>query len=107
MLSCPAWLLVIVFVGVGVGQVFAISLVTTYYVAIMGITLKYMFESFKSVLPWSVCDEEWLSLCISSGVDNSTSATRRISSSLVNANVDLSHLNGSTQRTASAELYFM
>lgn len=97
----------IVFVGVGVGQVLAISLVTTYYVAIMGITLKYMFESFKSVLPWSVCDEEWLSSCIPSGTGNSTSAVSKISSNLVNAYVNLSYFNGSTQRTASAELYFM
>lgn len=101
------FVIVIVFVGVGVGQVLAISLVTTYYVAIMGITLKYMFDSFKSVLPWSVCDEEWLSSCISSGSDNSTIDAGRISSNLVNANVNLSRLNGETQRTASAELYFM
>lgn len=91
-------------IGVGVGQVFAICVVTTYYVAIMGITLKYLFDSFKYVLPWSVCEEEWLSLCIPSGVDNSTSVARRISSSLLNANLNT---NDTLQRTASAELYFM
>lgn len=105
LLLCPAWYLV--FVGVGVAQIFGISLITTYYVAIMGITVKYFFDSFKSVLPWSVCEEEWLSLCIPSEVDNSTSIARRISSSLLNANVNKNYLNDSLQRTASAELYYM
>lgn len=107
LLALPACSLCDCFVGVGVGQVLAISLVTTYYVAIMGITLKYLFESFKTILPWSECNEDWLEACIPSGIDNSSHIVEKISSSLVNANTNISYLLGNTQRTASAELYFL
>lgn len=75
----------------------------------MGITLKYLFDSFKLILPWSECSEEWMQSCIPSGLENSSASIEvdKISSSLVNANTNISHLLGTSQRTASAELYFL
>ena len=36
----------------------------------MGICLLYLFYSFRSTLPWTVCDDSW-GLCYSAG-DNTT-----------------------------------
>lgn len=60
--------------GVGVGQVFAVLVVLTYYSSIMGLTLKYLFDSLSFVLPWTVCRDEW-GPCISSAIGNN-SATK-------------------------------
>ncbi|XP_055854042.1 sodium-dependent nutrient amino acid transporter 1 isoform X2 [Episyrphus balteatus] len=76
--------------GVGIGQVVSISMVTTYYVAIMGITLKYMYDSFYNVLPWTECQEAWGSSCVASGI---------------NSSANISFLAG--ERQTSAELYFL
>lgn len=84
-------------VGVGIGQVISISMVTTYYVAIMGITLRYLFESFHSPLPWSECRPEWQSLCVASSLGN----TSQLASV-----VDMERLP-EQKPVASAELYFL
>ncbi|KQS70212.1 sodium-dependent nutrient amino acid transporter 1 [Drosophila erecta] len=83
--------------GVGIGQVISISMVTTYYVAIMGITLRYLYESFRSPLPWSECRPEWESFCVASSLGN----TSRLASPM-----DMDRLP-QRQPVASAELYFL
>lgn len=50
--------------GVGTGQVLSSLFVATYYSSIMGLTLKYLFDSFSSELPWSTCKPEW-GACVS------------------------------------------
>lgn len=40
---------------VGVGQV--VAFVATYYSSIMGLTMKFLYDLFSSVLPWSVCSQ--------------------------------------------------
>lgn len=45
--------------GVGTGQVLSSIFVMSYYSSIMGLTLKYLYDSFKPILPWTVCKEEW------------------------------------------------
>ena len=46
--------------GVGTGQVLSSLFVATYYSSIMGLTLKYLYESVFSLdLPWGFCKEEW------------------------------------------------
>ena len=77
--------------GVGVGQIVAISFVATYYASLMALTLKYLFESFRSTLPWSYCKEEWIN-CIPS-------------SPFGNYNVHGTIKNNQTR--SSAELYFL
>ncbi|KAF2901807.1 hypothetical protein ILUMI_04380 [Ignelater luminosus] len=47
------------FKGVGYSQLVGCGSVATYYCAIMGITLFYLFNSFTSNLPWSECNKEW------------------------------------------------
>ena len=45
--------------GLGYGQMFATTLVLTYYCSLMAITIFYFFQSFASELPWSTCDPIW------------------------------------------------
>ncbi|XP_017860214.1 PREDICTED: sodium-dependent nutrient amino acid transporter 1 isoform X1 [Drosophila arizonae] len=89
--------------GVGIGQVISISLVTTYYVGIMGITLNYFYDSFRNPLPWSECQAEWGALCVASSQGNISSSA--ISS--FGANSSLNMIGPQRQRVASAELYFL
>ncbi|XP_017060669.1 sodium-dependent nutrient amino acid transporter 1 isoform X2 [Drosophila ficusphila] len=84
--------------GVGIGQVISISMVTTYYVAIMGITLRYLYDSFRSPLPWSECRPEWQPFCVASSLGN----TSQLASP-----ADTERLAQQQQPVASAELYFL
>uniref|UniRef100_A0AAG5DIX9 Transporter n=1 Tax=Anopheles atroparvus TaxID=41427 RepID=A0AAG5DIX9_ANOAO len=87
--------------GVGYGQMLSTTIVTTYYASLMATTLRYLFDSFQSILPWAVCADSWAGSCIpSGGVRNATAeATEALSNSSTFA-VSLSN------RTSSAELYF-
>ncbi|XP_037826008.1 sodium-dependent nutrient amino acid transporter 1 isoform X1 [Lucilia sericata] len=105
--------------GVGIGQIVSISMVTTYYVAIMGMTVRYLFESFKSPLPWTECRDSWNAVCVASAevntaeilysaTDNLTSTTlpsiiSNVSSVILNNVTSLS----SVKPKSSAELYFI
>ncbi|KAL9703111.1 hypothetical protein quinque_006629 [Culex quinquefasciatus] len=51
--------------GIGVGQSIAMFVVMTYYTPVLAITLRYLFASFSTELPWSKCDPSW-SRCIDS-----------------------------------------
>jgi solute carrier family 6 (neurotransmitter transporter, glycine) member 5/9 len=56
--------------GVGTGQVLSSIFVATYYSSIMGLTLKYLFDSFSFDLPWASCRPEWGSDCFSAALNN-------------------------------------
>uniref|UniRef100_A0A1I8MFH3 Transporter n=1 Tax=Musca domestica TaxID=7370 RepID=A0A1I8MFH3_MUSDO len=75
--------------GIAYGQVFATTMGTTYYACIMALTLKYLFSSFATKLPWAYCREEWSSFCFSAS-----------------DNVTLGGNETSTKRFSSAELFF-
>uniref|UniRef100_A0A182QLZ8 Transporter n=1 Tax=Anopheles farauti TaxID=69004 RepID=A0A182QLZ8_9DIPT len=79
--------------GVGYGQMLSTTIVTTYYASLMATTLRYLFDSFQSILPWAVCADSWAGSCIPSGSSNASIAN---------------DLNGTVlaNRTSSAELYF-
>lgn len=62
--------------GIGYGQVFAMIYVASYYSSILGIALKYLYESFVNLvmntdLPWTICKDEWGSECISKSFNKS------------------------------------
>lgn len=77
--------------GVGYAQVISTGIVATYYVTIMAITLHYFFNSFKSILPWTVCLPEWGDKCKPSAPDTT-----------------IQYFNQSiTERSSSAELYYV
>ncbi|XP_035787557.1 sodium-dependent nutrient amino acid transporter 1-like isoform X2 [Anopheles albimanus] len=83
--------------GVGYGQMLSTTIVTTYYASLMATTLRYLFDSFQSILPWAVCDDRWAASCIPSGAMNATSsATMNV----------LMNESATINRTSSAELYF-
>uniref|UniRef100_A0A1A9W8D8 Transporter n=1 Tax=Glossina brevipalpis TaxID=37001 RepID=A0A1A9W8D8_9MUSC len=101
--------------GVGIGQVVSISMVTTYYVAIMGMTLKYFIDSFYSPLPWSQCKDSWNAVCVASSDKNTANylyvQPQNVTTSVFNVSVNISNYTSSaltsTKPTASAELYFI
>lgn len=74
--------------GIGMGQVCATICVATYYSSIMAITLRYLFDSFRTVLPWSYCKPEWGD-CIASGAGQNINTT------------------WTSETKSSAELYFV
>ncbi|XP_050080322.1 sodium-dependent nutrient amino acid transporter 1-like isoform X2 [Anopheles maculipalpis] len=80
--------------GVGYGQILSTTIVTTYYASLMATTLRYLFDSFQSILPWAVCEDSWAGSCIPSGPQNATIAN------------DLNATTALSNRTSSAELYF-
>lgn len=87
-------------------------MVTTYYVAIMGMTMRYLFDSFRSPLPWSQCDDSWNAVCVASNEKNTAdflySLDANNSTSLLNATQPISLNNiTSSKPVSSAELYFM
>lgn len=45
--------------GVGVGMVMVSAIVCVYYNVIVAWTLYFLYMSFRAVLPWSTCDNEW------------------------------------------------
>ena len=88
-------------------------MVGTYYVSIMGMTTRYLYDSFKSPLPWSECRDSWNAACVASLETNtanylysdplSNSTTITVALSNASAVVD----NSLANPKSSAELYFM
>ncbi|XP_036334373.1 sodium-dependent nutrient amino acid transporter 1 isoform X1 [Rhagoletis pomonella] len=58
--------------GIAYGQVYATALATTYYAAIMALTIKYLLASFTPLLPWATCQPEWGANCASITTYNSS-----------------------------------
>lgn len=75
--------------GVGVGQVVSSLFVATYYSSIMGLTLKYLWDSTNYELPWATCKESW-GPCLSA-VNDATGNLTEV---------------GGEKLKSSAELYF-
>ncbi|XP_046747581.1 sodium-dependent nutrient amino acid transporter 1-like isoform X1 [Diprion similis] len=80
--SCiEIWSVSPAFKGIGFGVTVAVFSITTYYCALMALTLFYLLSSFQSVLPWASCREEWGDTCYSSsGISNATSNSSQSSS---------------------------
>lgn len=70
------------FKGTGVGQLVAVFCICSYYASLMALIGSYLFDSFKTPLPWSQCRPEW-KYCIDSAGNVSTifSADQKLSSS--------------------------
>lgn len=95
-----------IFRGVGYGQFIAIFLVSTYYASIMALIGRYLFDSFKSPLPWKNCRAEWPNCIDSTGtITNGTS----ISPNFYNASQSIVFdAYGRPQRLiTSSEYYFV
>lgn len=58
--------------GIGMGQVISTGTLATFYSSIMAITLRYLVDSFRPVLPWSYCRPEW-GPCTPSGINENSS----------------------------------
>ncbi|XP_041357442.1 sodium- and chloride-dependent glycine transporter 1-like [Gigantopelta aegis] len=53
------WRICPLFKGVGIGMVIVSSIVCIYYNVIIAWALYYLVMSFRAVLPWSNCNNEW------------------------------------------------
>ncbi|CAG5123119.1 unnamed protein product [Candidula unifasciata] len=53
------WKVAPLFKGVGVGMLVCSAIVCIYYNVIVAWTIYYLFLSFRMVLPWSHCNNEW------------------------------------------------
>lgn len=81
------------FLGIGYGQLIGTLSVATYYCSLMGLTLFYLVNSFTANLPWSECDPTWKNTSwLEDGLECLASNSLR--------------LNGSTNYSSSAELWF-
>ncbi|XP_067628133.1 sodium-dependent nutrient amino acid transporter 1 [Eurosta solidaginis] len=76
--------------GIAYGQVYATALASTYYAAIMALTIKYLLASFSEILPWSICEPALGGNCVSMSTYNAGST----------GNVSRENM------ISSAELYF-
>lgn len=81
--------------GVGYAQVFSTAAVITYYLSIMGLTVRYFLDSFRVPLPWSKCKPEWGIAC------------RAPRHHVDNVSTPLAPFNFVTGNRSSAELYYM
>ncbi|KAL7022830.1 hypothetical protein ACKWTF_012398 [Chironomus riparius] len=75
--------------GVGVGQIVSVAIVATYYSSLMALTLSYFANSFRQILPWGSCKDEWNVTCIPSGYRED------------------SNMTWTNSTKSSAELYFL
>lgn len=66
--------------GIGYGQLLSVISVATYYCSLMALTLHYFFNSFGSILPWSVCDPSWVD-CLDANSGNTSRNDNTTSSS--------------------------
>jgi solute carrier family 6 (neurotransmitter transporter, glycine) member 5/9 len=78
--------------GIGWGQQIASSLISTYYTAIIGLTLTYFLRSFDVELPWASCKSSWED-CYDS-------------KSLLKYNNTAFDNNTSNKQSSSAEIFF-
>lgn len=67
--------------GIGYGQLFAVAALLSYYAALLALTVRYFLASFKSVLPWSECLDEWGPTCVDSTTKNISAITQKITTS--------------------------
>ena len=58
----------------------------SYYVSLVGLTIRYFIASFSDPLPWSQCKSEWNTTCIDSSITG---------------------VNFSARPQSSAEIYFL
>ncbi|XP_071181491.1 sodium- and chloride-dependent GABA transporter ine-like isoform X2 [Mytilus edulis] len=66
------------FKGAGLATVVISFLFTTYYNVIITWAFYYLFNTFRSVLPWSYCDPEWASPNCWDGTGNTTTVWRNV-----------------------------
>lgn len=67
--SVKVWSLSPAFKGTGYSQAMGCGYILSYYVSIVALCLYYLAMSFNSVLPWAVCEKDWIEQynCIDSG----------------------------------------
>ncbi|XP_055915233.1 sodium-dependent nutrient amino acid transporter 1-like [Eupeodes corollae] len=81
--SIKIWAICPGFIGVGIGQAYAVLLIITYYSSLLALALYYFGVSFQAVLPWTYCREEWGPTCVpsSGGSNRTTHETKHLQTS--------------------------
>lgn len=68
------WNLSPAFRGIGYGQMIASTAIVSYYVSIMAVTLFYMYSSFASTMPWTVCNPDFVNISTCVGINTNVTA---------------------------------
>ena len=69
-----AWNLTPLFKGIGYATLVVVFLGNIYYEVILAWSLRYLFASFSSDVPWKYCNQEWNTKCCRSLLVNSDDA---------------------------------
>lgn len=72
------WDVLPLFRGVGYGTAFASFTVVSFFSAIMGQMIYYLFLSCSRKLPWTYCNPSWAGKTICDMIDNATAANKTI-----------------------------
>lgn len=97
-----------IFRGTGYGQFVAIFLVSTYYASIMALIGRYLFDSFKSPLPWANCRPHWVNCIDATGTISNGTGTRYSSVFYNASNPTVYDANGNPlPLITSSEYYFV
>lgn len=96
--------------GAGYGQVYAVSLLSTYYASLMALIVSYLIDSFRNPLPWTDCRPEWPN-CVPAGSRSGSDVplpgdVHHLNRYLVDDG-NVTYFAETTSRTGSSEYYFM
>lgn len=72
--------------------------------------VRYLFDSFKSPLPWTVCDDAWNETCVASGTTPTPEPIIELSTGVPfvdNTPTTVANFSGASKTVSSAELYFL
>lgn len=89
--------------GIGFGTIYIVFLLGTYYQSLCAIIGRYLFESFKSPLPWAYCRSEWLPFCIDSTPRDRLYEPASNSTTFLNPNI---FNKSAVQRNSSSSEWF-
>ncbi|XP_048750537.1 sodium- and chloride-dependent taurine transporter-like isoform X1 [Ostrea edulis] len=100
------WVICPLFQGIGISTLVIVFLCSCYYVVILAWGLYYLYMSMSSILPWSVCTNEWNTdrcalssqelstrLCLGNSSLNSTMSIGKLKENLIQGDVTLHSVN--------------
>jgi hypothetical protein len=95
--------------GIGFANLLIVFLGNVYYEVILAWTLRYLFDSFTTELPWKSCKNKWNSKCCSEtllfGGSNLTTTSTDLNSSASVSSFAL--LLNSTSNTENNDYYYV
>lgn len=95
--------------GAGYGQVYAVSLLSTYYASLMALVVSYLIDSFRDPLPWTNCQPDWPN-CVAAHNRSKKAESLLLDNAQNRFLIDdgnMTYLAEPTSKMGSSEFYFM